>query len=250
MPQCSYRPRFLTANGRSVYAARRLAWISLRLTRHSAICTALSAAPLRRLSETHQSDSPLSTVGSSRTRLTISRAVADAFDRGDVAAVLALIDQHHAGRLAQDVLRLLGGDLALELDVDRFGMADEHRHAHAGRVHLDLGIEDLLGLDHHLPFFLGRAVVHEDVDVRNHVEGDLLGELVRRDFIADEDRSALLEQLVHRRLAGARDRLIGRDHHALDRRRVVQRLERDDHLRGRPAPVYEVLRQVAFGENP
>ena len=36
----------------------------------SAICTALSAAPLRRLSETHHSDRPLSTVGSSRTRLT------------------------------------------------------------------------------------------------------------------------------------------------------------------------------------
>ena len=36
----------------------------------SAICTAFSAAPLRRLSDTHQSDRPFSTVGSSRTRLT------------------------------------------------------------------------------------------------------------------------------------------------------------------------------------
>jgi len=40
------------------------------LTSVSAICTALSAAPLRRLSETHQSERPLSTVESSRTRLT------------------------------------------------------------------------------------------------------------------------------------------------------------------------------------
>ena len=43
--------------------------ISLRLIRHSAICTALSAAPLRRLSETIHIESPFSTVASSRMRL-------------------------------------------------------------------------------------------------------------------------------------------------------------------------------------
>ena len=36
----------------------------------SAICTAFSAAPLRRLSDTHQNDRPCSTVGSLRMRLT------------------------------------------------------------------------------------------------------------------------------------------------------------------------------------
>jgi hypothetical protein len=36
----------------------------------SAICTAFSAAPLRRLSDTHQNDSPFATVGSLRMRLT------------------------------------------------------------------------------------------------------------------------------------------------------------------------------------
>ena len=36
----------------------------------SAICTAFSAAPLRRLSETHQKASPLGTVGSILSRLT------------------------------------------------------------------------------------------------------------------------------------------------------------------------------------
>src|SRR6516164_4445698 len=54
---------------RRPYAALRLASIRLRLIRHSAICTALSAAPLRKLSETHHSVSPFSTVGSSRMRL-------------------------------------------------------------------------------------------------------------------------------------------------------------------------------------
>ena len=51
------------------HAAFFLALISLRLIRHSAICTALSAAPLRRLSETTHSARPLSTVGSVRMRL-------------------------------------------------------------------------------------------------------------------------------------------------------------------------------------
>ena len=51
------------------YAALRFAWISLRLIRHSAICTALSAAPLRRLSDTTHIARPFSTVASSRMRL-------------------------------------------------------------------------------------------------------------------------------------------------------------------------------------
>ena len=54
---------------REAYAALRFASISLRFTRHSAICTALSAAPLRRLSDTHHSTRPFSTVASSRMRL-------------------------------------------------------------------------------------------------------------------------------------------------------------------------------------
>src|SRR6185295_12542363 len=51
------------------HAAFFLAVISLRLIRHSAIWIAFSAAPLRRLSETHHSCRPFSTVLSSRMRL-------------------------------------------------------------------------------------------------------------------------------------------------------------------------------------
>src|ERR1700730_13571843 len=51
-------------------AAFRFGAISLRAIRHSAIWIALRAAPLRKLSDTHHNASPLSTVGSSRTRLT------------------------------------------------------------------------------------------------------------------------------------------------------------------------------------
>ena len=51
------------------HAAFFFAVISLRLIRHSAIWIAFSAAPLRRLSDTHHSDRPFSTVLSSRMRL-------------------------------------------------------------------------------------------------------------------------------------------------------------------------------------
>ncbi len=50
--------------------AARLAWISPCPTSASAICTALRAAPLRRLSDTHQKARPLGTVGSRRRRET------------------------------------------------------------------------------------------------------------------------------------------------------------------------------------
>ena len=51
--------------------------------------------------------------------------------------------------------------------------------------------------------------------------------------IADEDIARLLEQLVHPRFPGARDRLVGGDDHPLDLRRIVQRLQRHDQLGGR-----------------
>ena len=111
-------------------------------------------------------------------------------------------------------------------------MAHEDRHPHTGGGQLDLGVEDLLGLGHHLPFFLGVARVHEHINVRNDVEGNLLGELHRRRRIGDEDALGLVPELVHGVLAGARDRLIGGHHHALDLCRVVQRLQSNHELGG------------------
>ena len=71
----------------------------------------------------------------------------------------------------------------------------------------------------------------------NDVEGDALGELLRLDRIGDEDRPGLREQFVHRLLAGAGNRLIGRDHDPLDLGAVVQRLQRHDELGGRAVRV-------------
>ena len=95
-----------------------------------------------------------------------------------------------------------------------------------------VGVEDLPGLDRHLPLFLGRAVVHELVDMRDAVEGDFLGELLRRALLVHEGGLGVVEQLVHPLLARAGDGLVGGDHHAPDLERVVQRLQRHHHLDG------------------
>ena len=94
------------------------------------------------------------------------------------------------------------------------------------------GIENFLGLDHHLPFLLGRAVVEELVDVRDAVECDLLGELLRRRGLVHVHRLGMREELVHPFLARTGHRLVGRHHHAPDPELVVQRLQRHHHLNG------------------
>ena len=100
----------------------------------------------------------------------------------DVAAVFALVDHHDTRCFAQDVAGLVLVQEVFGFDVHRLGVAHEHRHAHAGGCDLDRRIHDLFRLGDHLPLFLGRAVFHEDVDMRDHVERDLLLELLRLDL--------------------------------------------------------------------
>ena len=66
--------------------------------------------------------------------------------------------------------------------------------------------------------------------MRDHVERDLLCQMLRLDRVIDVDRAGLVEQFVHRGAPGAGHRLIGGDDHPLDPGDVVQRLQRDDHL--------------------
>ncbi len=168
----------------------------------------------------------------------IGGVFAHALDRGDVPAGLALVDDEHARGLPQDLAGLLLVEEVLGLDVHRLGMADEDRHPNAGRGDLDRGVHDLLGLGDHLPFLLGRAVLHEDVDMGNDVEGDLLRVDLGLDLLAGHvDALGLVPELVHRLLAGAGDGLVGRDDDAGDARPVVDRLQRHHHLRGRAVGV-------------
>ena len=81
----------------------------------------------------------------------------------------------------------------------------------------------------------------------NDVEGDLLGEELRRLGIGDVDRLGLLEELVHGGVAGARDGLIRRDHDAADAGGIVQGLQGHHHLDGRAVGIGDdVALAIAF----
>ena len=82
--------------------------------------------------------------------------------------------------------------------MNRFRMANESWNARAGRNQLDSGIHDLLGLNRHLPLFFRETVIHEDIDVRDHVEGDLLGETIWCRRIINENAFGLIPKFVHR----------------------------------------------------
>uniref|UniRef100_A0A0N5A007 LigA n=1 Tax=Parastrongyloides trichosuri TaxID=131310 RepID=A0A0N5A007_PARTI len=167
----------------------------------------------------------------------IDGVLARSVDRGDVAVVFLLIDDLNAGRLAQDFARLVRRDRTVELDRHRFGVADEDRHAHAGDGQLDRGVEHLVRLLPHLGLFLGVAVVAEGADVRDDVEGDLLGELLGLGSAEHEDALGLVPELVHAFFTGAGNRLVGRDDDTLDGGRVMQRLQRHNQLCGRAVRV-------------
>ena len=89
-------------------------------------------------------------------------------------------------------------------------MADKDGYTHASRRQLDLGIEDFLGLDHHLPFFGRISILKEIAAMWDDVEGDLLGKLLRLRTVADKYVAALFEQFVHALFARARHRLVCR----------------------------------------
>ena len=149
-----------------------------RAASSSAIWTALSAAPLRRLSFDTNSARPCSH----------RRVAADA---ADVARVLAggLQRRRDVGRARRPARRRrisvasVGRDRALELGVDRQRVAGEHRHPHARARHRQVGdLEDLAALVAELLLLVGLvdAVVDERAGEREHVERDRPGELRRR----------------------------------------------------------------------
>ena len=124
-----------------------------------------------------------------------------------------------------------------EFHVHGFGMAAVHGHADRGgrNAHIVI-VKDLLGLVHHLHFFLGIQVVQEDVNLRDQVKGDgiMLLQAGRRQDVGNHLPAfrvgfRLVRQLVDAFLAGAADCLVGGNHDAFDAGQVIQRLQGHAH---------------------
>ena len=112
-------------------------------------------------------------------------------------------------------------------------MANKRWNPHTGRRDFDIFIENFHRLCFHLPLLFRVAAVHEDVDMRDNIESDLLCEIDRLEMIIGINAFGLKPKLIHIFLPAARDRLIGRHNNALDFGAVMQRLKRNNHLDGR-----------------
>ena len=105
-------------------------------------------------------------------------------------------------------------------------MAVEHRHLTVVAVILMTSRPKSFGLLYHFLLFLCVAVIEEDVDVRDEVAEDGMGE-----FLGGKALYAVYEVLVSL-LSCARDCLVCRIHHSLYLKGVVQGLERHHSLYG------------------
>jgi aspartate-semialdehyde dehydrogenase len=161
----------------------------------------------------------------------------------DAGAIV--IDNSSRWRMQDDVPLVVsevnpGGELAARLHVDGLGVAVEDGHAYACGADADLRIaEDLARLVDQLALLVGVVLpCGERAGMGQHVERDLVSVgLGRGDLALVEQRVGLVEQLIDGALAGAGDGLVGGDHKPLDPGRVVQRLQRHDHLHRRAVGV-------------
>ena len=97
---------------------------------------------------------------------------------------------------------------------------------------LDSWVQNLFGFGGHFPFFLGKSIIKEHINMRNGVKGNLLGKNFWLHRIIDVNGTGLIEQFIHRWLASTRYRLIGRHHHPAHTKSVVKRLQRHHKLGG------------------
>ncbi len=196
----------------------------------SAIWTALVAAPLRRLSATTNIARPFG-----------CDSIAPHAPDVDLVTPLAPERRRHvfddqARRLREQLERALDGQVLARLDVDRLGVPDPHRHAHARDRHGDrLVLEDLARLEHHLALFVGVVVAARKLPAAP-ITLNAIWSADRCSARASARRRASARlglELLDRLAARARHRLIGGDDQPLDPDLAMDRRERDHQLHRR-----------------
>ena len=83
-------------------------------------------------------------------------------------------------------------DFVTGFDVDSFRMTVKDGDADSGRIYLDVVIsQNLAGFPDHLHFFLGVTIFQEDIDLRQHIEANLLGIYLGGDRLAAQELRGL-----------------------------------------------------------
>ena len=108
-------------------------------------------------------------------------------------------------------------------------MAPHHRHTNAGAAHLHLRqVENFPAFVLELHLLGGVAGLLLAADLRDQIEGDLMGKHLGLDRLALHHGVHLLAQLHRPGRARAGDRLVGGGHHGDDGRKLPQGVDRRD----------------------
>ncbi len=59
--------------------------------------------------------------------------------------------------------------------------------------HFNHRVENLLCLNLHFPFFFGETIIHENIDMRNYVKCNFLGEILRLFEIINKNPACLFK---------------------------------------------------------
>ena len=118
-------------------------------------------------------------------------------------------------------------------------MRAQHRHAHAGAIHAQLGqVHDLAAFVLQLHLFGSKALLLDAANLRNQVARELGGKGARLgNFLAAAQGDQLSLELSHTGSASARSRLVRRDDHALHAGELMQRPRRNQADDGRAVGV-------------
>ena len=181
---------------------------------------------------------------------------AGGIERRGVGAGRSAVHHREAGLLLPERACFGDGKRAVELGVDGDCVGDLGGDADAGRAQRQIGlVQNFAALDLHLPLFFGVAVVEEDVDLGDGVEGQLARMLGDDDIAASGQGGVLLVQLDRRRAARAGGGLVGVGDHADDAALAHQGRERERQRhratvgRGDDAVVFAQVFGVDFGHD-
>mmetsp|Transcript_4752 Transcript_4752/g.6519 ORF Transcript_4752/g.6519 Transcript_4752/m.6519 type:complete len:235 (-) Transcript_4752:408-1112(-) len=147
--------------------------------------------------------------------------------RHRVSILLGLVHHHHARSTPQQHPGFLWVDGEAGFDGDGLRMRTQRWDPHRRTTAFDTGVpKNLLGFPGHLHFFLRVPVGLELVNVRNHVERQLVGKHFVFNLFSLCPTSQPIFQLIHALCSGSGRGLVGGHDHFLQPLGLVERPER------------------------
>ena len=136
-----------------------------------------------------------------------------------------VVNQLDAGSGSQRSTGLLDRNIALKLERNALGVRAQHRHAHAGAIHAQLGqMHDFAALVLQFHLLGGKALLLDAANLRNQVARELGGKCARLgNLLATAQGGKLSLELGHTGSASARSCLIRGHDHTLHASKLVQR---------------------------